>query len=185
MTGKAGIVHLHVGDGARGLEPIREALHTELYPRVFNPTHVNRRKALFDDAIALARARLACRHHRVPGRRGRGRVVRRGRRWCAILDSGAPIERVSVSSDGGGCLPTFDADGRVCAHGRRRPGDLSRTLRALLAAGAPLERVLPAFTSNPARYSCSSPARAIFPSGPMRTSCRSMNREAWWPDGMA
>ena len=31
------------------------------------------------------------------------------------------------------------------------PGALALTLRALIAAGAPLERVLPAFTQNPAR----------------------------------
>ena len=29
MSGKAGIVHLHVGDGARGLEPVRQALDAE------------------------------------------------------------------------------------------------------------------------------------------------------------
>jgi hypothetical protein len=47
MTGKAGIVHLHVGSGSRGLELVRQALaQSELPARVFNPTHVNRRKAL-------------------------------------------------------------------------------------------------------------------------------------------
>ena len=46
MSGKAGIVHLHVGDGDRGLELVRQALATSEIPaRVFNPTHVNRRKA--------------------------------------------------------------------------------------------------------------------------------------------
>ena len=55
MTGKAGVLHLHVGDGARGLEFLREALRTtELPARVFQPTHVNRRKALFKEALALA-----------------------------------------------------------------------------------------------------------------------------------
>src|SRR6266850_2260745 len=54
MSGKAGIVHLHVGDGPRGLEPVREALdRSELPAAVFNPTHVNRRRALFDEALAL------------------------------------------------------------------------------------------------------------------------------------
>src|SRR3954462_1198698 len=39
MTGKAGIVHLHVGDGPRGLDLIRQALETSEIPaRVFNPT---------------------------------------------------------------------------------------------------------------------------------------------------
>ena len=56
-----------------------------------------------------------------------------------------------MSSDGGGCLPSFDRDGRVAAHGRgparTRPPRCSATL---LARGQPLERVLPAFTSNPA-----------------------------------
>ena len=52
---KAGIVHLHVGDGPRGLELVRQALEQpELPSRVFNPTHVNRRKALLQDAMALA-----------------------------------------------------------------------------------------------------------------------------------
>ena len=56
MTGKAGILHLHLGDGPRGLELIREALRTsELPARVFNPTHVNRRRALFAEALELAR----------------------------------------------------------------------------------------------------------------------------------
>ena len=47
MSGKAGILHLHLGDGPRGLDAVRRILHeTELPTRVFNPTHVNRRKAL-------------------------------------------------------------------------------------------------------------------------------------------
>ena len=56
MTGKAGILHLHLGDGPRGLDLIREALRrSELPARVFNPTHVNRRRALFAEALELAR----------------------------------------------------------------------------------------------------------------------------------
>ena len=56
ISGKAGIVHLHLGDGERGLDLVRQALAlSELPARVFNPTHVNRRKALFDEALDLAR----------------------------------------------------------------------------------------------------------------------------------
>jgi beta-aspartyl-dipeptidase (metallo-type) len=67
------------------------------------------------------------------------------------LDSGAPAERITVSSDAGGCLPCFDADGRVCSMDVGSAGELLKTLRELTTAGLPLERVLPAFTSNPAR----------------------------------
>lgn len=151
MTGKAGLVHLHVGDGARGLEPIREALaHSELPPRVFHPTHVNRRKALFEEAVDLARAGSHVDLTAFPVADGEDA-------WSAeaalmrFLDAGAPAERVTVSSDGGGCLPTFDADGRVATMDVGSPAALALTLRRLLAAGVPLERALPAFTRNPAR----------------------------------
>jgi beta-aspartyl-dipeptidase (metallo-type) len=151
MTGKAGLVHLHVGDGVRGLEPIRDALaHSELPTRVFNPTHVNRKKALFEEAIALARSGSHVDITAFPVADGEDA-------WSAedallrYLDAGAPAERVSVSSDGGGCLPTFDDDGRVASMDVGAPGALAITIRRLLASGAPLERVLPAFTRNPAR----------------------------------
>jgi beta-aspartyl-dipeptidase (metallo-type) len=56
-----------------------------------------------------------------------------------------------VSSDGGGCLPVFDTDGRVVAMDVGRPAAMAETLRELLACGQPLERVLPAFGANQAR----------------------------------
>ena len=38
LTGKAGILHLHLGDGERGLQMVRDALdQSELPARVFNP----------------------------------------------------------------------------------------------------------------------------------------------------
>ncbi|MCE2903186.1 MAG: beta-aspartyl-peptidase [Gemmatimonas sp.] len=150
MTGKAGILHLHLGDGARGLSLVREALdRSELPPRVFNPTHVNRRRPLFEEALELAR---------------RGCVVditafdvaEDEDAWSAAdalaryLVSGAPAAHVTVSSDGGGCLPTFDADGRVTHMGVGDAGSLLATVRTLIARGLPLEAVLPAFTSNAA-----------------------------------
>jgi beta-aspartyl-dipeptidase (metallo-type) len=55
-----------------------------------------------------------------------------------------------VSSDGGGCLPSFDRDGRVTGMDVGRPDAPARVLRELLGRGQPLERVLPAFTSSPA-----------------------------------
>jgi beta-aspartyl-dipeptidase (metallo-type) len=67
------------------------------------------------------------------------------------LDAGLPPERVTVSSDGGGCLPSFDHEGRVTGMGVGRPDAPATVLRELLTRGQALERVLPAFTSSPAR----------------------------------
>jgi beta-aspartyl-dipeptidase (metallo-type) len=56
MTGKAGLVHLHLGDGRRGLALVRELLErTELPARVWNPdAREPAAAALFDEAVALA-----------------------------------------------------------------------------------------------------------------------------------
>ena len=151
MAGKAGIVHLHVGDGPRGLDLVRQAIkQTEVPAAVFNPTHVNRRKALFDEALALTREGCTIDITAFPVAEGEDA-------WPAAvaltryLSAGLPLDKVTVSSDGGGCLPSFDQDGRVVALDVGRPAALAETLKELLACGQPLERVLPAFTSNPAR----------------------------------
>ena len=150
MTGKGGIAHLHLGDGPRGLDLVRQALEaSEIPPRVFNPTHVNRRKGLFEEAMALADRGVTIDVTAFPVSPGEDA-------WAAedalvrYLDAGLPANRITISSDGGGCLPVFDADGRVTEMEIGSPGALAGTLRALLERGELLERVLPAFTSNPA-----------------------------------
>ena len=151
MTGKAGILHLHLGDGPRGLDLVRRALaESEIPARVFNPTHVNRRRGLFDEAIELARAGCTVDITAFPVEEaedayGAAEALQR------YLASGAPPERVTISSDAGGCLPCFDADGRVCSMDVGSAGALLASMRELLGAGMALETMLPAFTSNPAR----------------------------------
>jgi beta-aspartyl-dipeptidase (metallo-type) len=151
MTGRAGILHLHLGDGARGLELVNRALDaSELPARVFNPTHVNRRRALFDEAVELARRGAVVDVTAFPVGEdedgyGAAEAVER------FLASGAPAGNLTVSSDAGGCLPCFDTEGRVCRMGVGSSGALLATLRALLERGLPLADALPPFTSNPAR----------------------------------
>ena len=150
MTGKAGIVHLHVGDGARGLDLIRRALEsTELPARVFNPTHVNRRKALFDEAVEILDRGVSIDITAFP-------VGPEEDAWSAedaierVLEQRGNLSGVTVTSDGGGCLPTFDQLGRVDSMEIGAPGALALTLRALTRRGHSLESVLPAFTREPA-----------------------------------
>jgi len=151
MTGKAGILHLHLGDGARGLELVRRAIQeSELPARVFNPTHVNRRRALFEEAVALARSGVTVDVTAFPVAEGEDAYAAADAvmRYAA---SGAPPECITVSSDAGGCLPCFDGEGRVCKFDVGSAGALMGTLGELLAAGMPLEQALAPFTSNPAR----------------------------------
>ena len=151
MTGKAGILHLHLGDGPRGLDLIREALrHSELPARVFNPTHVNRRRALFAEALDLARQGCTVDITAFPVAEGED-AYGAADALERYLASGAPADRVTISSDAGGCLPCFDAEGRVTHMDVGSSGALLETLREALARGLSLEAALPAFTTNPAK----------------------------------
>jgi beta-aspartyl-dipeptidase (metallo-type) len=150
MSGKAGVLHLHLGDGPRGLDLVREALdRSEIPARVFNPTHVNRGRALFEESLELADRGVTIDVTAFPvaeGEDARDAADALVRYW----DAGLPRERITVSSDGGGCLPAFDTDGRVIGFDIGSPSALGETLRRLLAEGHALEQALPPFTANPA-----------------------------------
>jgi beta-aspartyl-dipeptidase (metallo-type) len=151
MSGKAGILHLHVGDGERGLGPVHEMLdRSELPAAVFHPTHVNRRRALFAEALALAERGCVIDITAFPVEDGED-AYSAAEALLRYLDAGLPPARVTVSSDAGGTLPVFDVDGRVTALDVGRPAALADTLQTLITMGQPLERILPAFTSNVAR----------------------------------
>ena len=117
---------------------------------MFNPTHVNRRRALFDEALALAERGCTIDITAFPVAEGEDA-------WSAAealvryLDAGLAADRVTVSSDGGGCLPVFDAEGRVASMDVGSPSAVGETLHDAAPRGQPLERVLPAFTLNPAQ----------------------------------
>lgn len=151
MTGKAGVLHLHLGDGPRGLELVRRALdETELPASVFHPTHVNRRKPLFEEALALAHRGCTVDLTAFPVAEGED-AWSAADAWERYRAAGAPPERITISSDAGGCLPTFDHDGRLCRMDVGRSQALIDTIHALLARGHALDAVLPAFTRNVAR----------------------------------
>ena len=151
MTGKAGIVHFHMGDGERGLSMIRDCLATsEIPPRVFNPTHINRNKPLFEEACALSK--FGCNVDLTafpedPNQQG----------WSAeeavsrYLEQGFDGSKLTISSDGGGCLPSFDAQGELISMGFASCSAMDDSLKNLLDNGLPVETVLPLFGSNVAR----------------------------------
>ncbi len=107
MTGKAGLVHLHLGDGPRGLELLRRALvETELPPRTFHPTHVNRNRALWDEAMAIDGVTVD-----VSAFPPDDDTPLAGSCIAAWYHAGRDMSRITMSSDAGGCIPTFDTSG--------------------------------------------------------------------------
>jgi beta-aspartyl-dipeptidase (metallo-type) len=100
LGGKAGLVHFHLGNGKEGLGPLLELVEESEYPvSMFVPTHVNRNRSLFKQAL----------HYRASGGNidltagtstGEGYSVPEGLKQLA--DSGSGLERVTVTSDGNG-----------------------------------------------------------------------------------
>lgn len=148
MSGKAGVLHLHLGDGPRGLSLVRELLDTtELPPRVLYPTHVNRKRRLFDEAVELARRGCTVDVTAFPVEDGED-AYSAADAVARYFASGAPRDKLTVSSDGGGCLPTYDAQGALLAMDVGRSAALGETLAALLDRGVDLAEALPPFTRN-------------------------------------
>ena len=148
MTGKAGIVHFHLGDGDRKLNLIERALNeTELPARVFNPTHVNRNKPLFDHACELMQRGVYADITAFPeGGSDPG--------WSAseaialAVERGMPLSRLTVSSDGGGCLPCFNCSGELTSMDFGRSDTLHETVHNCLKNDLDLALILPMLTAN-------------------------------------
>ncbi|MEL6868343.1 MAG: beta-aspartyl-peptidase [Pseudomonadota bacterium] len=149
MTGKAGVCHLHLGDADAGLTMVRRALaDTDIPARVFNPTHCNRKVALFDEACELANHGCFIDLTAFPVAEGEdGLEADIG--LTQFLDRGGDPGRITISSDSGGCLATFDAQGVATGLDYGRAQTLATTLARCIAAVG-IERALPAFTRNPA-----------------------------------
>ncbi len=147
MSGKAGVLHLHVGDGTRGLDLVRRALDgSELPARVFHPTHVNRQPRLFEEAMALAGRGVTADVTAFPPDDG-DPAVSAATAIEAWLHAKLPTARLTCSSDGAGCLPVFDRDGQLVSMDVGKPATLADTMQTLLRRHDASD-VLPFFTSN-------------------------------------
>ena len=154
LSGKAGIVNVHLGDGSRGLDYLRRILaETELSATQLWPTHINRNPRLFEEGIAYAKAggfvdfttsTLAS-------------YLRDGELPCAkalrrMLEAGVDPGHITFTSDGQGSLPDWDPKGRLQDISVGRVTSLFPAVRqAVQEEGIALETALRVITANPAR----------------------------------
>ena len=154
MTKKAGVLHLHLGDGPRGLELVRRALaETEIPPRTFHPTHCNRNPALWEEAKVLTKLGCTIDVTAFPaddppmdGAPTAGRAIFQAWRGAIALD------RLTVSSDAGGCMPRFDPDGVLLGMTVGTAATLLDAVFEAVGMGVPLEFALPPVTSTAAKH---------------------------------
>ncbi len=151
ISKKAGVMHLHLGDGPRGLALVRQLLdETELPARVFHPTHVNRRRELFEEACDLSRRNVVIDVTAFPVAEGEN-AWSAPDAWELFHEKSCPPGNLTISSDGGGCLPHFDQNGEMIKMDFATSAGLPGTVAELTRRGHRLDAVLPAMTSNVAR----------------------------------
>ena len=155
LSGKAGIVNVHLGDSPRKIDLIERVIHeTEIPAAQFLPTHINRNAALFDACLEFAREggtidftgnedidywETICDEVRVC------KGIRR------LLDMGISSDRFTISSDGQGSMPVFNEKGEYQGIGVGKASCLLKEVRECVQKeGIPLEIAVKGITSNPA-----------------------------------
>lgn len=131
LGGKAGVLHLHLGDGKRRLEMLfRIVRETEIPPTQLVPTHTTRNRALFEEALEWVRAGGAIDVTAGPDPDPASDPdVSLEECVSRFVESKLPLDRVMVSSDGNGSMPVFDSAGRLVRLTIASERDLLRKLR--------------------------------------------------------
>lgn len=154
LSGKAGVVNMHIGDGTDGLKYLREiTANGELPKTQVIPTHVNRNKHLFADAIDWAKSGgLMDFTSSIAPKDDDDPVVKTSKGIRQALDAGVPLRQISVSSDGNGSMPIFDDSGNNIGVGVANEDSLLKEFRDLVQEeGLSLSDALTVFTSNVAQ----------------------------------
>lgn len=155
LTGKGGIVNVHLGDGPGKLDMLFDiAESSEITLAQFLPTHLNRNPVLFEEAIrfGLAGGHVDVTTSTTPLFLEEGEV-KCSKALKRFLDAGIWADRISFSSDGQGSLPDFDEKGNFKGLSIGRSGSIWPEVRdAVTQEGIPLETALQVITSSPADH---------------------------------
>ncbi len=153
LSGKAGIVNVHVGDSHDCLKILEDVIDTTDLPiKQFYPTHINRNEHLFEAGIVYAKkgGYVDFTTSTIPQFHEEGEV-RCSNGLKRMLDAGVPIEQITFTSDAQGSLPDFSPDGELKG---LKVGKVSSLFAAVKEAvqkkDIPLETALKVITSNPA-----------------------------------
>lgn len=147
LGGKGGKVHLHVGDGPRGLTDLFAIVKdTEIPASQFIPTHVNRNSRLLQDAIRFAK--MGGFIDITAGEESHGEHVPASEAVWQCLDAGVPLDHITLSSDGNGSLPIFNERKELIGLGIGSAKTLLETIRVLVNKGTDLPAALSLITSN-------------------------------------
>lgn len=133
LGGKAGVLHLHLGDGEHRLKMLFKLIkETEIPPTQVIPTHVNRNRQLLDEAIKFVfsggymdlTTGIGIEPHDTAG-------VSIEETILLCLKKQVPLHRITISSDSNGSIPVFDKEGKLLGLTIATQKDFIKTYQSL------------------------------------------------------
>jgi beta-aspartyl-dipeptidase (metallo-type) len=153
LSGKAGVVNIHMGDGKDMLNMLFYIVeNTEIPFTQFLPTHINRNPCLFEEGIRYAKAGgyIDFTTSSVPVFWEEGEI-KASIALKRCLEAGVDESRIVFSSDGQGSLPIFNEKKEFVGLGIGKVTSLFAEVKdAILKEGVPMEKALKVITTNPA-----------------------------------
>ncbi|MBM7619431.1 beta-aspartyl-dipeptidase (metallo-type) [Bacillus tianshenii] len=154
LSGKGGIVNIHVGDSPTKLSLIERVVEeTDIPIAQFYPTHINRNHTLFEAGIRFAKngGYVDFTTSTVQ------RFLDQGEVRCStglkkMLEAGVPIQNITFTSDGQASLPEFNKQGELIGLQVGKVRSLFQAVReAILEEGIALDVAVRVITENPAK----------------------------------
>ena len=148
LSGKKGILHLHLGALSSKMDVLFELVENYEFPiEHISPTHVGRTKELFDQAIIFAKM-----GGMIDITTGASKYTDPYKSVLYALESGASIDNITFSSDGNAGLDKVDDANNLIGF-KSAPFDknLEEVINLHKIGGLSLENSLKLITSNPAK----------------------------------
>ena len=155
LSGKAGLVNIHMGDGKGKLDFLKYILEeTQISAANMLPTHINRSRTLMQEGIEYAKdfgGYIDLTTSSDPDFL-EPEEVKASTGFGMDLKAGVSSDQITFSSDGQGSLPIFSPDGTFCGLGVGKVTSLYREMRdGVLTEKLPLSVALKPVTINPAK----------------------------------
>lgn len=156
LSGKAGIINIHLGDGYKKIDLLRKAIkETEIPVTQFLPTHVNRNPELFEECVNYAKngGYIDFTGSEDPDFwEETDGEVRFSKGLKRLLEEGVSYDNFTLSSDGQGSLPIFNEKKEYVGIGVGKSTCLIKAIKECVNnENIPLEVALRAITCNPAK----------------------------------
>lgn len=151
ISGKCGVLHMHIGDGKKGLIPVMDMVKDSEIPYDnLLPTHINRNPLVYKQSIEYAKNGGFV--DITTGIKPEGDdAVYASEVYKTLLNEGISPYNITMSSDSGGSMPIFDSTGKLLKLTIGSPSTNMDTIRECLNKDISMEETLIPLTASPAK----------------------------------